>query len=169
MSRTSCSMACEWDGDEEDLAGTSQDNRSYSPRKANALRVVVGIGADVAHTPKTIRMSAMRSVLAVIFRAGEFSDARIARSDVYAGLQEGWWRGARHADAAIDPEPAAIQRDCEAVMRALAACVGGRRRPAIDRRCLSPGDRTCAITMDLTWRRPRRPARLLARRRTARD
>ncbi|WP_420969896.1 hypothetical protein [Bradyrhizobium sp. B120] len=41
-----------------------------------ALRVVVGIGADVAHTPKTIRAGATRSWLAVIFRAGEFSDAR---------------------------------------------------------------------------------------------
>ena len=64
---------CEWDGDEEDLAGTSQDNRSRSPRKATALRGVVGIGADVAHTPKTIRIGATRSLRAVIFRADEFS------------------------------------------------------------------------------------------------
>ncbi|UGY01392.1 hypothetical protein [Bradyrhizobium quebecense] len=52
-----------------------------------ALHVVVGIGADVTHTPKTIRAGAMRSGLAVIFRVGDFWDARVARSDVKAGLQ----------------------------------------------------------------------------------
>ncbi|MBR0897691.1 hypothetical protein JQ616_22295 [Bradyrhizobium tropiciagri] len=68
-----------------------------------ALRVAIGIGADVASTPWTIRMGAMRSRLAVIFRADEFSDqtrsggecvaaticdpALAARPDVKVGLQ----------------------------------------------------------------------------------
>lgn len=47
--------------------------------RRTALHAVVGIDADVAHTPKTIRVSAMRSELVVIFRADEFSDGPVAR------------------------------------------------------------------------------------------